>query len=619
LPADTTWVWDPVTDRLVAIYATGASTAEDVTAEAGLVRQVLHGDQAYDDPLLVVKRNRVSEAPTTFVPLFDEAGTGSLQAVLHGDGSLAERVVYGDSYGDAPRYLTGAVVDRVSFRATKDADGQLAQVTIRAHVSEPIVETSVSEGVRLAVVTKDGALVQASEAVPALEDDATIAWTLGPLEWQTLTSTTGGDALEVALGASLRTKTWGNATIQAPPSWAKTLYGAISTAEHPFTLRQSVAKVTEFLDVIEDGKHDQTTWYEISDLYLAASDESATKLLTGFQAAPYLEPAFGYLYVRARWFDPSTGTWLTPDPMGYQDSSNLYAFCGGDPINCSDPRGEQSRADLADFAYSPFTKGASEKRARRKAALEELMKGPGAIYAAPPGNANNFIAGGLYLIDSIFGSPFYDENSNYHPLNPNEPTQIARDVKAFRERYWAPIFAGEAFTALRSPGKLLKVAGVLLAGFGAFENAHAAAGNYQVLQNKKALNAEGKHVLTELHRMTGEAETLLDTGAGATSEALLFQKYKDRWFSFFFRGRAIQAETEKLLLTAQRSDSVLATVRVRESLGGLVPDFVFNQAGRELIIDITSPRKPSILKALKYSSTGEEIIAEIYHLGRGLK
>lgn len=44
---------------------------------------------------------------------------------------------------------------------------------------------------------------------------------------------------------------------------------------------------------------------------------------------------------RNRWYDPETGTFLTPDPMGYADSSNLYAFCGGDPVNCSDPTGER--------------------------------------------------------------------------------------------------------------------------------------------------------------------------------------------------------------------------------------------------------------------------------------
>jgi uncharacterized protein RhaS with RHS repeats len=53
-------------------------------------------------------------------------------------------------------------------------------------------------------------------------------------------------------------------------------------------------------------------------------------------------------YVRNRWFDPGTGTFLSPDPMGYVDSSNLYAFTGGDPVNGRDPTGMYE----ADFHYA---------------------------------------------------------------------------------------------------------------------------------------------------------------------------------------------------------------------------------------------------------------------------
>jgi RHS repeat-associated protein len=79
--------------------------------------------------------------------------------------------------------------------------------------------------------------------------------------------------------------------------------------------------------------------YAIPDLYLAASPDSKTKLLTGFKAAPFVEPATGLAYFRARWYDPATGTFLTPDPMGYRDSSNLYAAFGNDPVNQHDPTG----------------------------------------------------------------------------------------------------------------------------------------------------------------------------------------------------------------------------------------------------------------------------------------
>jgi RHS repeat-associated protein len=62
-------------------------------------------------------------------------------------------------------------------------------------------------------------------------------------------------------------------------------------------------------------------------------------LLSPFKAAPFQDPATGLVLMRDRWYDPSTGTFLTPDPEGYADSANPYAFCGGDPVNCSDPTG----------------------------------------------------------------------------------------------------------------------------------------------------------------------------------------------------------------------------------------------------------------------------------------
>jgi RHS repeat-associated protein len=57
------------------------------------------------------------------------------------------------------------------------------------------------------------------------------------------------------------------------------------------------------------------------------------------QALPFSEPATGLVYARARWYDPATGSFLTPDPLGYRDSSNLYSFAGGDPVNRRDPTG----------------------------------------------------------------------------------------------------------------------------------------------------------------------------------------------------------------------------------------------------------------------------------------
>jgi RHS repeat-associated protein len=64
--------------------------------------------------------------------------------------------------------------------------------------------------------------------------------------------------------------------------------------------------------------------------------------VASFKAAPFRDPATGLVYMRDRWFDPRSGTFLTPDPAGYRDSSNLYSYCSGDPVNCHDPTGRDA-------------------------------------------------------------------------------------------------------------------------------------------------------------------------------------------------------------------------------------------------------------------------------------
>ncbi len=44
-------------------------------------------------------------------------------------------------------------------------------------------------------------------------------------------------------------------------------------------------------------------------------------------------------YARARWYDPLTKRFLSPDPLGVSAGVNRYLFAGGDPMNMADPFG----------------------------------------------------------------------------------------------------------------------------------------------------------------------------------------------------------------------------------------------------------------------------------------
>lgn len=59
------------------------------------------------------------------------------------------------------------------------------------------------------------------------------------------------------------------------------------------------------------------------------------------------DPDTGLYQVRARYYDPETGTFISMDPIGFAGGINQYLYCGADPLNCSDPMG-----------LSPLTGGA---------------------------------------------------------------------------------------------------------------------------------------------------------------------------------------------------------------------------------------------------------------------
>jgi len=47
----------------------------------------------------------------------------------------------------------------------------------------------------------------------------------------------------------------------------------------------------------------------------------------------------GNYYYRARIYKPSIGRFLQPDPIGYDDGLNMYAYVGNNPVNYFDPFG----------------------------------------------------------------------------------------------------------------------------------------------------------------------------------------------------------------------------------------------------------------------------------------
>jgi len=59
----------------------------------------------------------------------------------------------------------------------------------------------------------------------------------------------------------------------------------------------------------------------------------------GILPGQYFDAETGLHYNWHRYYDPSTGRYLTPDPIGFAGGMNLYAYVQNDPVNRIDPYG----------------------------------------------------------------------------------------------------------------------------------------------------------------------------------------------------------------------------------------------------------------------------------------
>ena len=61
----------------------------------------------------------------------------------------------------------------------------------------------------------------------------------------------------------------------------------------------------------------------------------------------YTDPETGFVYLRNRYYNPSTGRFITEDPV--QDGMNWYGYCGGNPVMRVDPWGLKITATEEEF------------------------------------------------------------------------------------------------------------------------------------------------------------------------------------------------------------------------------------------------------------------------------
>ena len=115
---------------------------------------------------------------------------------------------------------------------------------------------------------------------------------------------------------------------------------------------------------------------DTSPVPLARSDVGSPFLLHG----QYFDYDSGLIYLRARFYDPYSGMFLEPDPLGYEDSVNLYAGMGNNPVSARDPSGLARRNIAGQKGFPRYGFGAG--RARRVNEPVDFVANHGNVWAA---------------------------------------------------------------------------------------------------------------------------------------------------------------------------------------------------------------------------------------------
>jgi RHS repeat-associated protein len=136
------------------------------------------------------------------------------------------------------------------------------------------------------------------------------------------------------------------------------------------------------------------------DSTLTASDYDNPYMFTGRR----YDDETGLYYYRARMYNPEIGRFLQPDPIGYADGMNMYAYVGNNPLNWIDPFGLEKVKTLTreefEIAMEPM--------------IKEILKKPNGFFSGFSTRINpyTYITG----IDSGYhdgGDPSRNRSYNY--------------------------------------------------------------------------------------------------------------------------------------------------------------------------------------------------------------
>ena len=161
--------------------------------------------------------------------------------------------------------------------------------------------------------------------------------------------------------------------------------------------------------------------------------DSGSLTLNGFGfAGEQIDPESGFVYLRRRSYDPTTGRFLTPDPLGLPGSGvNLYAYVHNNPLVRTDPTGQQDVFDEGFDGYGFGGGGLGGGDVVRPGGSGGVVEPPAGVFIEPE------------LPEGFIGPVLPAEGPSYGPFLPAEPPAGAGAFSPLGEGEFCPLTEGE--------------------------------------------------------------------------------------------------------------------------------------------------------------------------------
>jgi RHS repeat-associated protein len=117
----------------------------------------------------------------------------------------------------------------------------------------------------------------------------------------------------------------------------------------------------------------------------------------------YYDPETGLHYNYFRYYNPQTGRYITPDPIGLEGGINLFAYVEGNPVNQIDPEGLSFRGALRGAAKGAlYGAGVGAVLGGATGFAVGIVTGPGVLVTTVTGAARGAFEGAL--LGAFYGS-----------------------------------------------------------------------------------------------------------------------------------------------------------------------------------------------------------------------